>query len=181
MADVRSAVVQVKVGPDHVGAGTIWHGDGLVITNAHVASRDQAMVVLADGIEIPARVLARDPKNDLAALMIEAGGLPTVPLGQSRQLRAGQWVVAMGHPWGEVGAISAGIVIGTEAPYANGASDRREWIMLSLQLRPGHSGGPLLNDRGRLVGINTMLSGPSVGMAIPTHVVVDFLRSHLTI
>jgi serine protease Do len=128
---------------------------------------------------LPAQILARDPDRDLAALRVEASELPTVQLANSQSLRPGEWVMAVGHPWGVPGAATAGVVIGVGAEWPEGPHNGRDWVVVSLHMRPGHSGGPLVDVRGRLVGINTMISGPDVGVAIPVHVVVEFLRQAL--
>jgi serine protease Do len=183
MSDVVSAVrrslVQISNGRGGAGAGTIWHADGLVITNAHViAGRGHLKVTLPDGRTFPARLLAADPERDMAALSIQADNLPTIGLGDSRQLRPGQWVLALGHPWGVAGAVTAGIVIATGRP-PELPPQRGEFIQVGLPLRPGHSGGPLVDVQGRLVGINTMITGPNVGLAVPVHTVKEFLRDYL--
>jgi S1-C subfamily serine protease len=77
------------------------------------------------------------------------------------------------------GAVTAGIVIGAGAEWPEMPGNRHDWVMVSLHMRPGHSGGPLVDARGRLVGINTMIHGPDVGLAVPTHVVVEFLKQAL--
>ena len=176
---IRPSLVQIKNGRGGAGAGTIWHQDGLVITNAHVLQQyPTPNVILPDGRTLPARVLAQDTKRDLAALAITANGLATIELGNSNQLQPGQWVLAMGHPWGVLGAVSAGIIIDTGQP-PEIPGYQGELIQVSLHLRPGHSGGPLVDTQGRLVGINTMIAGPEVGLAIPLHVVKNFLREKL--
>jgi S1-C subfamily serine protease len=184
----------VRVGNgDGAGAGTIWHKDGLIVTNAHVAARrvqrgwgrrtssgasNELKVTLADGRDFMAKVLAFDEENDLAALSIEANDLPTIEIGSSWTVRSGQWVMALGHPWGVQGAATSGVVIGkgTNLPEMPTGLD---WIALSLHLRPGHSGGPLLDADGKLIGINTMITGPDVGFAIPVDSVKSFLRQAL--
>jgi serine protease Do len=173
------SLVQIRNGGRGAGAGTIWHPDGLIITNAHVASRSPLRVTLPDGRNLPARLLAQDPSHDLAALAVDATCLPTIDLGQSRSLQPGQWVMAMGHPWGVAGAVTSGVVIGVGSDHPEMLRSGREWIIVSLQLRPGYSGGPLLDVKGRLVGINTMMTGPEVGMAVPVHLVKAFLRQSL--
>jgi len=149
----------------------------LTITNAHVVRRNGIQVTLPDGETFPARLLAYDKALDLAALSIEATGLPTITLGNSRDLRPGQWVMALGHPWGVKGAVSAGVVIDMGRPPE--LPSRSEFIQVGLQLRPGHSGGPLVDVYGRLLGINTMITGPEVGLAVPVHVVKKFLHREL--
>jgi S1-C subfamily serine protease len=175
---VQQSLVQVQNGRRGNGAGTIWHEDGLVLTNAHVVQRQQPQVTLWDGRSYPSQLLAYDEKRDLAALAIQADELPTVELGNSKTLKAGDWVIAAGHPWGVIGAVSAGAVIAMgvplELPHYPG-----ELIQVGLQLRPGHSGGPLVDGNGRLLGINTMIAGPQVGLVIPVHVVADFLKENL--
>ncbi len=175
----RHSLVQISNGRGGAGAGTVWHPEGLIITNAHITRRHRNLkVTLPDRGTWPARLLAEDSSCDLAALSVEAEQLPTIQLGHSRQLQPGQWVLALGHPWGVLGAATAGAVIDVgplpESPWAAG-----EFIQVGLHLRPGHSGGPLIDPAGRLVGINTMMAGPDVGLAVPVHVVKTFLRQTL--
>lgn len=180
---VRPSLVQLVNGRSQ-GAGTIWHEDGLILTNAHVVSGGRGghpkalNVILSDGRSFPAQLLAHDSQLDLAALAIQASNLLTIALGDSRRLRPGDWVTALGHPWGVVGAASAGIVIDVGVPLELPRYPG-DLIQVGLQLRPGHSGGPLVDGNGRLVGINTMIAGPQVGLAIPIHTVKEFLREKL--
>jgi len=193
LADVSDGVtrslVQVRSSERSGGAGTIWHADGLIVTNAHVVSdsgsrrsaprrisRGAISVILPDGRELPAQVLAEDAEHDLAALRVDAHDLPAVTLGDSRRLQAGDLVVALGFPWGVTGGATTGVVIGTGDALPELAGSQREWIAASLHLRPGHSGGPMVDAHGRLVGINTMMNGPDVGIAVPVHVAVAFLK-----
>jgi serine protease Do len=178
VANARQSLVQVTSGPGS-GAGTIWHPDGLIVTNAHVIAHGPVKVALPDGRGFPAKVLASDDDLDLAALYVEANNLPTIAPGSSKALHAGQWVIALGHPWGVVGGSTAGVVIGSGDEFPEMPVNGREWIVVSLHLRPGHSGGPLLDSDGRLIGINTLITGPDVGFAIPAHVVKLFLRQRL--
>lgn len=173
---VRDSLVQVRSGRHGGGAGTIWHPDGLILTNAHVIGRGQIRVTFSDGRTLPAQVLARDTDLDVAAVAVDATGLPTIPLGESRRLRPGELVLALGHPWGVVGAVAAGVVIGAGPRWPRTSPPKPEWIVVGLNLRPGNSGGPLTDVHGRLVGINTIMTGPEVGMAVPVHVVKGFLR-----
>ena len=171
----RRSLVQIENGHGQ-GAGTIWQPDGLILTNAHVAGRHGLRVTLPDGQAVPARVLAVDPDSDLAALAVEAHDLPAIALGDSTLLRPGQWVIAIGHPWGVAGAVTGGVVIGHGARLPEMPLAAREWVAVTAHLRPGHSGGPLLDVHGRLVGINTMMAGPEVGLAVPVHLIKRFLR-----
>ena len=176
---VRPSLVQVKDGRGGGGAGTVWHPDGLVLTNAHVVAGGPVTVTFTDGRTLPARLLARDTALDLAALSVEDTGLPTIALGESRGLRPGQLVMALGHPHGLVGAATAGVVIGMGPSGEDREGSLNDWVSTDLHLRPGYSGGPLVDARGRLVGINFMMNGPDVGMAVPVHVVKAFLRRSL--
>jgi serine protease Do len=176
--NVRRSLVQIRNGRGGAGAGTLWHPDGLIITNAHVVQRSALKVELPDGRILPAKVLAHDGERDLAALSVEATGLPTIELGDSQHLQPGQWVLALGHPWGVPGAVTAGIVINVGKP-PEMPPTRGEFIQVGLPLRPGHSGGPLVDIYGRLLGVNTMITGPEVGLAVPIHVIKEFLRQAL--
>ena len=139
---VRGSLVQIRNGHRGTGAGTIWHDRGLIVTNAHVVGHGDVKVTLPDGRTLPGKVLAIDPDRDLAAIMVDATDLPTIQPGNAHDLQPGQWVVAIGHPWGVTGAISAGAVIGLGPAFAEGGRPDREWVLASLHLRPGHSGGP---------------------------------------
>jgi serine protease Do len=175
---VRHSLVQIQNGLHGSGAGTIWHSDGLVLTNAHVVGPYAVRVTLPDDRTFPARVVAHSRRLDLAALAVDAEGLPTIELGNSEDLRPGQWVLAVGHPWGIPGAVTAGVVINTGLPPELRTSGRA-FIQVDLPLRPGYSGGPLVNAHGQLVGINTMMAGPEVGLAVPVQEVKAFLRQAL--
>jgi S1-C subfamily serine protease len=172
----RALLVQVGSGRRGAGSGTIWRADGLVVTNAHVVGRSAVRVVLPDGTERRGEVQAVDPRRDLAAVRIDTAGLPSPEIGDSRELRPGHWVFALGYPWGVPGAVTAGVVIGIGASLPELSNGGHDLLALSLHLRPGHSGGPLLDAQGRLMGVNTMMNGPDVGVAIPAHVVEAFLR-----
>jgi serine protease Do len=176
-AKARQSVVRIVGSQGSIGAGTIWHSDGLIITNAHVVSRGDVAVLLPNEKDnpYPTQVLAYDREQDIAALYINAINLPTISVGDSRSVRSGEWVMALGHPWGVRDSLTAGIVIGAGADLPEMQSGR-EWLALSLHLRPGHSGGPLLNVDGEIIGINTMITGPEVGFAIPVHTVKAFLK-----
>lgn len=157
------------------GSGVICRADGLILTNNHVVQRRSLHVTLPDGRQLPARLLASDPENDLAALGIEATHLPAVVWGDSRTLRPGDLAFALGHPWGVHNAVAAGVVIGVGAEWPEMPRNRRDLVMVSLRLRPGNSGGPLVDHSGRLIGINTLMTGPEAGAAVPAHVAQDFL------
>jgi S1-C subfamily serine protease len=172
---VRPSLVQLRHGRRGMGAGTVWHADGLIVTNAHVVHQRAPQATLSDGRTVSTHVVAMDTEHDLAALCVAATGLTAVTLAEPSTLQPGHWVLALGHPWGGAGALTAGIVIGIgaapERPQRQG-----EWIHVDLHLRPGYSGGPLVDVHGRVVGINTMSAGPNVGLAVPLAVVQGFVR-----
>jgi len=176
---VLRSVVQVRDAARGAGAGTIWHNDGLIITNAHVARGGALQVALYDGRVLNATVIARDDKRDLAALSIEANDLPTIPLGNSAQLQAGQWVMALGHPWGVMNATTGGVVIGVGKNLPELPGMRQDWVVADLHLRPGNSGGPMVDVAGRLIGVNTLMTGPGVGVAVSVDAAKQFLRDVL--
>jgi len=175
----RASLVQIRDVGQGAGSGTIWDDEGLIVTNAHVARGRRVDVRLPGGRRSAAKVLAADPYRDLAVLRVEADGFPGLVPGSSRSLRPGELVIAVGHPWGVEGGTTLGAVIGVGADLPENPAPGRELIALSLQLRPGHSGGPLVDVQGRLVGICAMMAGPEVGLAIPVDVVRDFLKSCL--
>ena len=171
-AELARVTVEVRgrgrgAGGAAVGAGVIWHPDGLILTNAHVADRDVTLV-LADGRPRSARLVARDPRRDLAALVVDASGLPAAPIGDSAALRVGELVLAVGNPLGLVRALSAGLVhaVGPRAIHAD------------LRLAPGNSGGPLADARGRVVGLNAMIVG-GLAVAVPSREAQRFVREQL--
>lgn len=173
------SLVRVADGQRGNGAGVIVHSDGLVLTNAHVVRRSPVKVILPDGRTVPARLLARDETYDLAALRMDEVDLPAIELGTSGQLRPGEWVLSVGHPWGIPGAATAGVVIGVGQDLPEMPGQVPELLAVSLHLRPGHSGGPMVDSKGRLIGINTMMAGPEVGLAVPVDTIKAFLREAL--
>jgi serine protease Do len=173
----RASVVRVSNDEAGGGSGLIWSSEGLILTNAHVVRTPSPIVTLPDGRQLPASVRARDPGRDLALLAVKATGLPAMPLGDSEHLRPGTWVMAVGHPWGVANAVTAGVIIGAGADMPELTGTQREWLMVSLMLRPGNSGGPLVDAEGRMLGVNTIMTGPAVGGAVPVHIVRQFLRA----
>ena len=184
----RKSLVQVAAGRRGSGSGVILGADGLVVTNAHVVSERKGRHPMRDlrltlpaGVVVAARLLAKDDGLDVAVLQIEApdGELPElhpIELGDSQSLRPGQWVMAMGYPWGVAGAAAGGIVIGAGPDLPESPGIGRDWIAVDLSLRPGYSGGPLVDHQGRLIGMSTMMAGLDVGMAVPAHVIKEFVK-----
>jgi serine protease Do len=172
--DVQRSVVQVRSSGRGIGAGVIWPGDGLVLTNHHVVAgrrrRGNIRVALHDGRTLDADVVKSGRNLDLALLRLEGdyGDLPAAPVGDSDALRLGELVYAIGHPWGSVGAVSAGIVGGVGELRGPGRGSSARYVRSDVALAPGNSGGPLLNARGEVVAINAMIFG-LMALSIPSN------------
>jgi S1-C subfamily serine protease len=154
------------------GSGFIVSTDGHMITNAHVVEgADTVKVTLRDGRSFDGKVVGIDPVTDVAAIKIEATGLPTVTLGSSKNLVPGQWAIAIGNPLGLDSTVTAGIISAIDRSSSQvGIPDRRvQFIQTDAAINPGNSGGPLLNDRGEVIGINTAIRADAqgLGFAIP--------------
>ncbi len=169
------------------GSGFIIDGAGFIITNNHVVGRaDSVKVELADGRTLPAKVVGTDPQTDLALLKVEPGStlLPAVKLGDSDAVRVGEWVLAMGNPFGLGGTATTGIVSARGRQIGAGPYD--DFLQTDAAVNPGNSGGPLFNTAGEVVGINTAIFSPSgasagIGFAVPSKLatqVVAQLREH---
>ena len=163
-----------------LGSGVIASSDGHVVTNFHVVRGADAIVVrLADHTEYEARLVGSDPKTDLALLKIDGRGLPAIPFGDSDRLEVGEPVMAIGNPFGLEQTVTTGIVSAKERFIGSGPND--DFIQTDASVNPGNSGGPLVDVRGALVGINTAIfsqTGGSVGIgfAIPVNIAKDVLR-----
>ncbi|MDZ8087849.1 MAG: trypsin-like peptidase domain-containing protein [Nostoc sp. DedQUE12b] len=166
-AKLRERTVKVKSGSLGVGSGVIWQPDGLIITNAHVATSNRAAVELADGRVFDAVRTQFDPQQDLAALKIVATDLTAATIGNSEALRVGELVLAVGNPFAGSGAVTTGII------HANNSRA----VMADLRLYPGNSGGPLANCQGLVVGINTMIVN-GLAVAVPSNTVERFLQGN---
>lgn len=170
-------------GPDQqreaqsLGSGFIISADGYVLTNNHVvADADEIIVRLPDRSELEATLVGADPRTDVALLKVEAAGLPTVKLGKSGALKAGEWVLAIGSPFGFDHTVTAGIVSATGRNLPN--ESYVPFIQTDVAINPGNSGGPLFNLQGEVVGINSQIftrSGGFMGLsfAIPIDVAID--------
>src|SRR5579859_4088199 len=160
-----------------LGSGFIVDAQGHVVTNAHVVEQaDQVRVKLADEREFDAKVKGRDPKLDLALLeLVGAQGLPYVSLGSSEALRVGEYVVAIGNPFGLGNTVTTGIV--SAKSRAIGAGPYDDFIQTDASINPGNSGGPLFNLKGEVVGINTAINpnGRGIGFAIPSDALKEVL------
>ncbi|MGE8176649.1 DegQ family serine endoprotease [Pseudomonas fluorescens] len=160
-----------------LGSGFIISPDGYILTNNHViADADEIIVRLADRSELKAKLIGTDPRSDVALLKVEGKGLPVLKLGKSQDLKAGQWVVAIGSPFGFDHTVTQGIVsaVGRSLPNENYVP----FIQTDVPINPGNSGGPLFNLAGEVVGINSQIytrSGGFMGVsfAIPIDVAMD--------
>jgi serine protease Do len=154
------------------GSGVIISHDGYILTNNHVVDGAQEVTVtLSDQRVYKAKVVGRDPKTDLAVLKIEAKEpLPTASMGDSEQLKVGDWVLAIGNPFGLSHSVTAGIVSAKGRVIGAGPYD--DFIQTDAPINPGNSGGPLFNMQGEMVGINTAIvsSGQGIGFAIPINI-----------
>lgn len=174
---VRPSMVRIQAEGVGTGTGTIW-GNGVVVTNAHVAANKPLLVETEAGHRLSARLLGVDRNHDLAVLEVtnESMDWSPMPHGDVLACKPGELVFSMGHPWGNQDGFTIGVLIGLEQRRLHGRNDSSEWIAASLHLRPGHSGGPMFDSRGRLLGLNTMMQGLDVGVAVPVHKAEDFVR-----
>ena len=159
-----------------IGSGFIVSGDGIILTNAHVvANATEVVVKLTDRREFKARVLGADTKTDVAALKIEASGLPAVKLGNPQNIRVGEWVVAIGSPFGFENTVTSGIVSAKARALPDGTYV--PFIQTDVAVNPGNSGGPLFNMNGEVIGVNSHIYSGTGGyqglsFAIPIDVAV---------
>jgi serine protease Do len=172
-AQVKPAVVLLGQGRGH-GAGVIWRPDGFIVTNRHVLQDDRVDVYFDDGRRLTGIVAARHPERDLAILKVAANDLPTAPLGDSSTVRPGQIAIAIGHPPGLRSAVTAGIVVAAGQAATLEGPRTGDWIQTDVGLRPGYSGGPLVDARGAIIGINTMVSG-QLSLSLPSLAVEHFV------
>ena len=154
-----------------VGSGFILSSDGFVMTNAHVVDgADELIVTLTDKREFKAKVIGADKRTDVAVVKIDATGLPAVKLGDVGRLKVGEWVMAIGSPFGLENSVTAGIV----SAKARDTGDYVPFIQTDVAINPGNSGGPLINLRGEVVGINSQIYSRSGGfMGISFAIPID--------
>ncbi|GAB4121766.1 MAG: DegQ family serine endoprotease [Rubrivivax sp.] len=154
-----------------VGSGFILSADGYIMTNAHVVDgADEVLVTLTDKRELKARIVGADRRTDVAVVKVEATGLPFVKLGDVNRLKVGEWVVAIGSPFGLENTVTAGIVSAKQRD----TGDYLPFIQTDVAINPGNSGGPLLNLRGEVVGINSQIYSRSGGfMGISFAIPID--------
>jgi serine protease Do len=146
--------------PRGVGSGFILTSDGYIMTNAHVVDgADEVLVTLTDDREFKARIVGADKRTDVAVVKIEASGLPAVKVGDVNRLKVGEWVMAIGSPFGLKNTVTAGIVSAKQRD----TGDYLPFIQTDVAINPGNSGGPLINMRGEVIGINSQIYSRSGG------------------
>ena len=157
--------------PRGVGSGFILTADGFIMTNAHVVDgADEVLVTLPDKREFKARIVGADKRTDVAVVKIEGAGLPAVKIGDVNRLRVGEWVMAIGSPFGLDNTVTAGIVSAKQRD----TGDYLPFIQTDVAINPGNSGGPLINMRGEVVGINSQIYSRSGGfMGISFAIPID--------
>jgi serine protease Do/serine protease DegQ len=160
-----------------VGSGVVIDPhDGLIVTNNHVVEHaDEIAVTLSDGRQLSARKIGADPKMDIAVIQVAARNLATIPMGDANALQVGDYVIAIGNPFGIGQTVTHGIISAVRRT-GIGDDSRENFIQTDAAINPGNSGGALVDMRGRLVGINTAIIGPSggnvgIGFAIPINTV----------
>jgi serine protease Do len=144
-------------------AGVIISADGLILTNNHVIARaEKVLVALSDKKKYPAKIIGIDPQTDLAIVKIEAADLPAASLGDSEELKVGQWVIAVGNPLQMMHTVTAGI-ISAKGRSSVGLAEYEDFIQTDASINPGNSGGALADLNGDVIGINTAISSLSGG------------------
>lgn len=163
-----TVVIRTSGDPRHQGSGSgvIWDLDGRIVTNAHVATTPIVEVEYWDQRRFRGQVLERDGLRDLALIKTLPSGAPALPIRETPAPQNGETAVAVGNPLGFVGALSAGKILGLH----------NAWLAAQIRLAPGNSGGPLVDEEGRLLGINSMVTSQGLALAVPATDVVHFIR-----
>jgi len=171
---------QAQMKTHALGSGFLISDDGLILTNNHVVEKaDEIKIKTIDGSEYDAKVVGRDPKTDIALIQIQAkpkGKLPApAKLGDSEAIRVGDWVIAVGNPFGLGNTVTAGII--SAKGRVIGAGQYDDFLQTDAAINPGNSGGPLFNENGEVVGINTAIvaQGQGIGFATPINMAKDIL------
>ncbi len=156
------------------GSGFIVTGDGYILTNNHVVDGPDNMtieVTLSDGRTFPAKVIGKDPSYDIAVIKIEAEDLPTVPMGDSDRIEVGEWVIAIGNPFGFESSVTVGVVSAKNRSVRARNLNFDGFIQTDAAINPGNSGGPLLGLDGQVIGINTAIVpyAQGIGFAVPVN------------
>ncbi len=188
MPEQQDPTVEERRVPQGIGSGVVVTSDGYILTNNHVVSderggpADEILVQLHDGREMPARIVGRDARTDVAVLKVEAEGLPTVQISDSDTIEVGDIVFAVGNPLGVGLTVTQGIVSATRRRLGiYGEEGFESFIQTDASINPGNSGGALVDIQGRLIGVNSAIlsrSGGSIGIgfAIPSNLVVTIMQ-----
>ncbi len=170
----------------NLGSGVIVSQNGYILTNQHVVeAADEIQVALADGKILPARVVGTDPETDLAVLKIDAGDLPAITFAQADSLKVGDWVLAVGNPFGVGQTVTAGIVSALGRTHL-GINTFENFIQTDAAINPGNSGGALVDAAGNLVGVNSAIysrtgGSQGIGFAIPVSIVRQVMEQIIKI
>lgn len=164
-----------------IGTGFIISEDGYIVTNQHVINDAASISVKLSNRKdsVPARLVGQDYELDLAVLKIDGDNYPTLPMGDSNRMRVGDWVVAIGQPFGLDHTVTAGVISAKGRPITIEDRNYKNLIQTDAAINPGNSGGPLLNMQGQVIGINTAVSSQAqgIGFAIPINTVKDVLTT----
>src|SRR5262249_34242831 len=190
---VEPSVVHIKVAEDEfssregLGSGVIVNEGGYILTNAHVVKgAARIRTKLADGSEYPAVIVGQDPQTDLAVLKIAPSHpLPIARMGDSDKLNVGDWVLAIGSPFGLKQTVTAGIISAKDREDDAGGTPFQQFLQTDAAINPGNSGGPLVNLAGEVIGINTQIATPTgaysgIGFALPATTAVDIYNQLVT-
>lgn len=181
---VQRSLVVLHNGRRGVGAGVIWESAGsnrtLILTNHHVVAPGANLSAeFAGGEMLPAQLIAEDPEIDLALLTAPPVQLPAAQVADSRQLKVGELALAVGHPWGQRGMVTLGLVSSLSKARTRRSEREVDIIRSDARLAPGNSGGPLINAAGAVIGINTLVIGGDQGIAVASQVAQHFILQAL--
>ena len=186
MGDILSAVQRslllIQGRQDSAGAGIVLgptQDGSLVLTNNHVLNGNSPLAILPDGQKIPACVLERDIVIDLALIEISSKNLPALRLARRGDLRIGELVLAIGHPWGQRNFVTCGVLSAFSEVQTRDEHRTVTILRTDAALAPGNSGGPLINAAGDVIGINTMIVGGDQGVAIPAYLAAELTSRHM--
>lgn len=182
VAQVSRSVVRVEARQRVAGTGIVWTAEGAIVTADHVVEREENIRVSFDGQTFDAELAGRDPTTDIAVLKIKASNLVPAQLGDSKALKQGNLVFAVGRPWGDEAIVSAGIVsaLGKFGRMGWGNQFKDGLIHSDVTLYPGFSGGPLADASGRVVGLNSSVIGRDMSLAIPGETVARIAEQLLS-
>ena len=161
------------------GTGFIITSDGLIVTNKHVVeSGDSYKIITSDGKSYDAKVLSKDPFNDLAVLKVDATGLPVVEIGSSADMKVGQWTIAIGNALGEFeNTVTVGVISAKDRTIQTDTETLNSLLQTDAAINPGNSGGPLINLKGQVIGINTAVAAKNISEGIGFAIPIDLAKS----